>query len=145
MNWINDLLLFFHFVGLALTLGSGFATLRLSGEARKWSEEARGPLLVTVFSLAKNTSMGLGLLILTGLGMMFYKGVGTVFAWGGPFFHAKLTLVVVLIGLLGYMQVAIKKARQNPDGGRLQKVGTIGRILLAVSLLVVACAVLAFH
>ena len=43
------------------------------------------------------------------------RGVDVVMAWGGSWFHIKLTLVVILIGLFGYMQVLMRKAR-SADG-----------------------------
>jgi len=72
------------------------------------------------------------------------KGVGSVFAWGGGLFHAKLTLVLILAGLVGYSQVLQKRVRQG-NTALMATLPKLGRIMLLVSICIVICAVLAFH
>jgi alkylation response protein AidB-like acyl-CoA dehydrogenase len=54
-------------------------------------------------------------------GMFFMRGPGAVMAAGGPAFHAKLTLVVILCGAVGYSQVLGKRAREAGGGPALAK------------------------
>jgi uncharacterized membrane protein len=135
---------FLHFVGLALGVGTSFAVLTLGGAARDLSPEERTKFLLRAGALRKNGSYGLGLLILSGLGMFILRGPVEVMRWGGGAFHLKLTLVVILIGLFGYSQVLAKKVRLAGGGPLLPKLSTLGRIMLALSIAIVASAVAAF-
>jgi hypothetical protein len=138
-------LLFLHFIGLALGVGTGFATLVLGLAARDLAPAERNTFMLRASAVGKNGGIGLGLLIATGLGMMALRGFPETLAWGGGAFHAKLGLVVVFSGLFGYSQSLAAKARRNGGGPALAKIPTVSRILLLMSLAIVACAVLAFH
>jgi len=135
---------FLHFVGLALGTGTSFALLNLGASARELAPEERTKFMLSIASLRKNGSYGLGLLILTGLGMFLLRGPGEVFRWGGPAFHLKLTLVVIFIGVFGYSQVVFKKIRVAGGGPLMAKVPTLGVIMLGLSLAIIASAVAAF-
>lgn len=135
---------FLHFVGLALGVGTSFALLTLGGAARELPPEERSKFLMRASALRKNGSYGLGLLILSGLGIFILRGPGEVMRWGGGAFHLKLTLVVILIGLFGYSQVLGKKVRLAGGGPLVPKLATLGKIILALSVAIVASAVAAF-
>jgi uncharacterized membrane protein len=140
-----ETLLILHFLGLALGLGTSFAMITLGIAASKLPPEERGAFMLRASLLSKNGSIGLALLILSGLGILFYRGVGNVMQWGGGAFHAKLTLVVVLAGLVGYMQVLLKKARQGGGPAVMAKLPAVGRIALLTSVAIVILAVIAFE
>jgi hypothetical protein len=135
---------FLHFVGLALGVGTSFATLTLGAAARDLSPEERTKFMLRAGALRKNGSHGLGLLILTGLAMFILRGPAEVMRWGGAAFHLKLTLVVVLIGLFGYMQVILKKVRLAGGGPLMAKLPRLGVAMLLVSVSIIAAAVAAF-
>jgi uncharacterized membrane protein len=65
-------------------------------------------------------------------------------AWGGPALHVKLTLVVILIGFFGYLQVVMKKVRLAGGGPLMAKLPKLGAIMLGLSVAIVLSAVLAF-
>lgn len=135
-----------HFVGLALGVGTGFAMLALGTHARTLPEEARHKLMLGAGgAVGKNGGIGLGLLILTGLAMLFMRGPASVMAAGGPAFHAKLTLVVILSGVLGYSQVLGKRAREANGGPALAKLAPVGAALLLLGVGIIIAAVLAFQ
>jgi hypothetical protein len=138
-------LLFLHFVGIALGVGTGFANLAIGRSLSGFSPEDRGRYSPVIYALAKNGSSGLGLLIVTGVAMVLMRGIKETFQWGGPAFHAKLTLIVILIGVFGYLQVLMKKAREEGGGPTAAKIPKVGRIVLALSLAVMAAAVAAFR
>lgn len=142
---MDTTLLFLHFVGLALGVGSGFASLTLGITNKDLAPDERVKFFLRLRGLSQNGSYGLLLLLATGLGMMFSRGVRETFAWGGPAFHAKLTLVVVLMGLFGYQQVLMMRVREAGGGPLMARIPVVGRVLLAVSLSIVLTAVLAFH
>lgn len=144
MSWY-DFALFVHFIGLALTLGTSFSMMRLGAAAKGMEPSERVKFMLTAFALSKNGSMGLGLLILSGIAMMAITGFGAMMARGGGAFHAKLTLVVILSGLLGYSQVLAKKAKRAQGGPVMAKIPKVGMAMMVLGLAIVACAVLAFH
>ncbi|HKY40273.1 MAG TPA: hypothetical protein VJN18_30270 [Polyangiaceae bacterium] len=137
-------LLFLHFLGLALGVGTSFAMIQLGAAARDLSQEERVKFMLRASAVGKNGGIGLGLLLLSGLGMLFVRGFSEVMAWGGPAFHAKLTLVVIFIGLFGYMQTVLKKVREAGGGPLMARLPKLGAALLAVGLLIMLTAVIAF-
>jgi uncharacterized membrane protein len=139
-----DVLLIFHFLGLALGVGTSFAMFTLGFAARDLEGEERGKFMRRVSLLSKNGSVGLTLLILSGLGFLAVRGTSSVFAWGGGAFHTKLLLVVILAGLFGYSQVLLKRVRQG-NTAVMATLPKLGRIMLLISIGIVICAVLAFH
>jgi uncharacterized membrane protein len=139
-----DVLLILHFLGLALGVGTSFAMFTLGLAARGLEGDERVKFARRILLLGKNGSVGLALLILSGLGFLALRGASSVFAWGGGAFHAKLTLVVILCGLLGYSQVLVKRVRQG-NTAALATLPKLGRAMLLVGVGIVICAVLAFH
>ncbi len=51
--------------------------------------------------------------------MWFSRGIRETMTWGGGAFHAKLLLVVLLIGTFGYLQVLQKKAARDPSSSAM--------------------------
>lgn len=137
-------LLFFHFIGLALGLGTGFANFTLGRATADMLPSERAQFFLRAFALSKNGSVGLLLLIVTGLGLMFLRGVGATLALGGAV-HAKLTLVVLMMGALGYLQMLIARAKREQGGPTMAKIPKAGAVMLVLALATVACAVIAFH
>ena len=141
---MHETLLILHFIGLALGVGTSFAMLTLGFAVAKLPPEERGPFMTRALVLSKNGSYGLLLLILSGLGILFYRGVGNVMQWGGGAFHAKLTLVLVLCGVVGYMQSLIRKLRNGGGPEIMGRLRTLGRVGLVTSVAIVILAVIAF-
>ena len=142
---IYDLLLILHFFGLALGVGAGLATFSLSLGLKELEPAERGKFMQRVSVLRKNGSYGLLLLIASGIGFLVERGWEAAAFRGGGLFHAKLTLVVVMAGLLGYSQVLAKKAREKPGPEIMGKLVLLGRVMLALGLTVIVLAVFAFH
>ncbi len=140
-----DLLLMIHFFGLALGVGAGLAMFSI-GLANKDLEPAElGKLMARLAVVRKNGSYGLLLLIASGLGFILERGWDATSFRGGAFFHAKLTLVLVMAGLLGYSQVLVKKAREQGGGQAMARLMLLSRVMLATGLTIIVLAVLAFH
>jgi len=133
-----------HFLGLALGLGTSFAMFTLTLATKDLEGPERSKFMMRAAALSKNGSLGLLLLILSGLGILFYRGVANVMSWGGGAFHAKLTLVVMLCGLVGAMQVTMKKARRTGDPKLMARLPVLGRIGMLTTVLIVILAVVAF-
>jgi uncharacterized membrane protein len=137
-------LLALHFLGLALGVGASFAQWTLRRAARELEPAERAKFLLRAGILAKNGSYGIVLLLVSGLGMFFMRGPGAVMTAGGPAFHAKLTLVVVLCGVLGYSQALGKRARVAGGGPALDSLAKASTALLLLGVAIVISAVIAF-
>jgi hypothetical protein len=134
-----------HFVGLALGVGATFASLTLRRAGANLEPAEREKFLLRTMVLSKNGSYGLLVLLLSGLGMFFMRGPAAVMAAGGPAFHAKLTLVVVLCGLVGYSQALGKRAREAGGGPQLAKLNSLRLAILATAVAIIVAAVIAFQ
>src|SRR5690606_5406937 len=121
---VYTVLLFFHFIGLALSMGTGFANLTLALAARDLEPAERGRFMMRASLIAKNGSIGLTLLLVTGISMMAVRGFAETLAWGGGAFHAKLTLVAVFVGVFGYMQGLGKRARRQGGAATMARLRT---------------------
>lgn len=141
---MHTALLALHFLGLALGVGAGFAQLTLTLATRDLPPAERGAFALRAQALAKNGSYGLVLLIVTGASLTVLRGVGATFQWGGPAFHAKLTLVVLMLVVLGYSQVVRARARRTGTTPDLVKLRRLSRVQLLLGMLVVICATIAF-
>lgn len=146
---LKDLLLITHFIGLALGLGTGFSMMRLGASTKDLDPAERGKFMGRVLVLSKNGSIGLALLILSGLALFFTGGGMTLFRVAGWPFHTKITLVLILIGAFGVMQMNIAKLRKAAPGPEAQaiagKLPKLGAVTTSLSLLIVVMAVLSFH
>lgn len=139
-----DLFLIMHFIGLALGVGTGFATMTLGIATKDLPPAERGAFMKRASALGVNGSIGLLLLIVSGVGLLATRGVDVVMAWGGGMFHAKLTLVVLLIGMFGYMQVLLRKFKGG-DTSVAPRLQLASRIMLLLGVSTIVFAVLAFQ
>jgi len=137
-------LLITHFIGLAMGVGTGFAAMALGKASSDLAPPERAQFMLRASAIRVNGSVGLLLLLLSGLGMLFLRGVRETFAWGGGAFHLKLTLIVLLIGVFGYMQVLQKKARIAQGGPAMARIPKIAAVMLVLNVSIIVSAVLAF-
>ena len=138
-------LLTIHFLALALGVGTSFAMVTLGIASASLEPAERRAFMLRAMAVSKNGSIGFLLLVLSGLGMLFLRGPASVFAAGGPAFHAKLTLVVIMAGVLGYSQVLRKRARVAGDAKAMAALPKVGAALLLLSIAIVVAAVIAFQ
>lgn len=138
---LNQLLLFLHFIGLALGATASFGNPAIGRLFAASPEAERGGLAGAAAALSHLSGVGLLLLWATGLMLVFTK-------WGGfgslPWqFHVKITLVVMLTGVVGMIHAAQAKARRG-DRAAAQRIPTIGMVATVLTTLIVLFAVLAF-
>jgi uncharacterized membrane protein len=145
MPFIYLVLLCLHFLGLAIGVGASFASLTLRRASAGLSDAERTSFMLRALSVSKNGSYGLLLLLVSGLGMFFLRGPAALLAGGGPAFHAKLTLVVILCGAVGYSQALGKQAREAGGGPALGKLRTVSTAILLLGVAIVIAAVIAFR
>ena len=140
---MQDLWLILHFLGVALGVGTGFAMLTLGLSTKDMSPADRGAFMRRASMVGMNGSIGLLLLIVSGVALLLNYGLEAVRLWG-PMFHIKLTLVVILIGVFGYMQVLVKKFKSG-DAAAAARLPMVSKIMLLLGVSIVIFAVLTFH
>ena len=140
-----DFLLILHFIGLALGVGTGFAMLTLGLSTADMAPADRGAFMRRASVITRNGAIGLTPLILSGVGLVMARGVQMVMAWGGPMFHVKLTLVAIMIGVFGYLQVLLRQSRSADGAAAAARIPLVSRVMLVLGVSVVVFAVLAFH
>lgn len=141
-----DLLLVLHFIGVALSVGTGFAFMALGIGTKDMALPERGAFMLRAFVIGRNGSIGLLLLLISGISMVMIRGgfasVSETFGWP---FRIKMILVLIIIGLVGYMESLMKKAKQDKGGPVMARIPKVGPILLFTALCVIVSAVLSFH
>lgn len=142
---MRDLFLIFHLIGLALGLGTSLAYLRLPALAEGLTDDERKKFLDRFMRLGLNADIGLGVLIVTGLCLMAVTGFGSIMDVGGPWFHAKLTLVGILVLLVGFKHMTQAKMRRQPDSALMGRMMLLAHAMRWTTLAIVVCAVYAFH
>ena len=139
-----DLLLILHFLGVALGVGTGFAMMALGMSTKDMAPADRAAFMRRASVVGVNGSIGLLFLIVSGVGLLMTRGLDVVMAWGGGMFHVKLTLVAILIGVFGYMQVLLRKFKSG-DAAAAARLPTVSKIMLLLGVAIIIAAVLAFH
>jgi len=144
MDTLNHILLVLHFLGLAMGLSVGLSGIVMAGLIEKSAPAERAVLGRFPPMMSRVGSIGLALLWITGLSMYFLKwsdiGLGNM-PWQ---FHLKLTLVVILSGLVGYLQ-SLQRRLRNGDASVMPTMQLLGRISFLTAIAIVICAVWAFN
>jgi len=126
-------------------VGASFALFTLRRASAELPDAERASFMLRALSVTKNGSYGLLLLLVSGLALFFARGPATVMTIGGPAFHAKLTLVVILCGVVGYSQALGKRAREAGGGAALRKLPAVANAILLLGVAIVISAVIAFQ
>lgn len=142
--YLNQLLLILHFIGLAMGLSAGISNIVMQRLVAK-SAPTEIPILMRFPpAISRVGSMGLGLLWITGLAMLFNKWGGFANIGNMPWqFHVKLTLVIILSGLVGYFQVLERRLRGG-DKSVLSIMQKLGPVAFLTAISIIVFAVLAF-
>ena len=139
---MKDAMLFLHFLGLILGMGSGFASLFIGAANKNLGMEERPKFMLRLRSLGYMGLTGLIVLILSGgyLATPYWSGLGSM-----PFLIAKLSLVLVLLVIVLLMDRRWRRAVKNNGGPDLLVIRKLGKLALPLSLLILLLAVLQFH
>jgi hypothetical protein len=141
MTVFNEIVLFLHFIGLALGLSVSFSNIAMSGIMAKAAPAERPVLARFPPVMARVGRAGLALLWATGLTMAYtrWNGIGSM-PWQ---FHVKLALVIVLTVLVFYIHRQ-ELLVQKGDAAAMGRLQTAAKGAMVSALLVVLFAVLAF-
>lgn len=137
-----DILLIFHFIGLMLGAGGGLGSTVVMGYAGSLPPEQAGPVRAVGPSLARMSSAGLVLMLLTGVAIVMTKYGGfsamPLMFWIKLVFVGTLTVGAILIEVT-YAQVKkgnAKAAELLPRFGPLAGISSLAAVVFAA---------LAFH
>lgn len=138
---LNQILLFLHFLGLVMGFSVSFGNMVMGGLIASAPPQNKPVLAAFGPKISRIGDIGLVLLWTTGLTMVFtkYDGFG-----GLPWqFHAKLTAVVLLTLVIGFIHSQMRKASQG-DAAAIAKMQVAGKIAFVLALTAVLFAVLSF-
>lgn len=142
MSELNQVLLVLHFLGMALGLSASIANVLVVGRLMAAASPADRAVLARVPPMMGHIGGG-------GLILLWVSGLALVFTrWGGfgslpGIFHAKVTGVVLLTGLVGFTHALQKRARLG-DASAPARLASAGRVMLLLGVAIVVLAVLTF-
>jgi uncharacterized membrane protein len=141
MDFLNQILLILHFLGLAMGLSVSFSGMVMQGLMAKAAPQERQVLARFPPRMVIVGHAGLGLLWLSGLALVYTKWGGfAVLPWQ---FHVKLTAVVLLTIVVGYITRLIKKAAAG-DQAAVAQVQAVGKVAFLLAVTAITFAVLTF-
>ncbi len=131
-----------HFLGLTMGFATGFGNMVMAGIMAKATPEERRTLAKFPPAIARVGDIGLVLLWATGLTLVFMK-------WGGfgsmpGLFHAKLTGVVLMTLVIGFVHSQAKGVAAG-DPGAIARAQAAGKVTFLLAVTVVALAVWTFN
>jgi uncharacterized membrane protein len=128
MDDFDRVMLVLHFLGLSMGLSMSWAAIATKGNPPP--------------ALTRIADTGLVLLWVTGLTLLFRKWGGfAVMPW---YFHVKITLVVILTGIVGFVHSQRPKAMAG-DKAAMARIQAVGRVAFLVAIAIVVFAVWSFE
>jgi uncharacterized membrane protein len=139
---MRDIMLFMHFLGLILGIGSGFSSLFIGLSNKNISKEEGPAFMLRLRVLGYMGLSGMILLILSGgyLATPYWSNIKHM-----PWFIAKLSLVVLLLIILIRIDKLWRNALRDGGGPSLKKIPPLGRLALPISVLILLFAIMQFH
>ena len=134
MDGFNTTLLILHFLGLTMGMSVTFGNMVMQPLIAKAAPAEKAVLGRFPPALSRVGHIGLALLWVTGATMAYTKWNGIVsLPWT---FHVKLTAVVLLTIVVGYLGVLERRIRQGDTAalGRLQRVAPLASLLAVVAI-----------
>lgn len=141
MDTLFRILLMLHFLGLAMGFGTSFANMVMTGLVTKAAPAEKAVLGRFPPAMLRVGDTGLVLLWVTGLILLYTRWGGfAVLPWQ---FHAKITAVAILSGVIGYIHVLVRKARLG-DAAAAARIPAVGKVAFLMATLALVFAVLTF-
>jgi hypothetical protein len=139
---MRDAMLFTHFLGLILGMGSGFASLFIGAGNKNLPKEELPKFMLKLRALGYMGLTGITLLIISGgyLATPYWSVLGSM-----PYFIMKLSLVLILLVIVIIIEVQWRRAVKNNGGPDLASIPKLGRLAFPVGILILLFAVLQFH
>ena len=139
---MRETMLIFHFIGLAMGLGTGFGHAFLGAAAAKMAKDEATKFRLNTLVLSYMGHIGIALLLISGFYMItpYWKSLSSM-----PLLMTKLALVLVLIILISLLGVAGKKAKNGDAENQFKKMEILGKLTLLTGVAIVVIAVSVFH
>ena len=137
---MREVMLTFHFLGLAMGLGTGFAHAFLGKATKNMTQDEVIKFRLNTLVLSTMGHVGIGLLLISGFALLtpYWKVLTDM-----PWLIVKLALVLMLVVVIGMLGVAAKKAKQG-DVTQFKKMASMGKITLLLGIAIVVIAVTVF-
>lgn len=136
-------LLWLHFMGLAVAFAGGIGAAQIGPKLATAPEQERQLLGRLMRTFGVLNAAGFLLLLISGPLLIWLK-FGGFASMPTPWFHVKMTLVVLIIISVGGQQVASRRYRKG-DATALRSMIIFGRSTGILAVLTVLAAVLAFQ
>lgn len=142
---MRDIMLMFHFVGVAMALGYAFSQLFFALKSLRMTTESSNRFMLHSINLNWMGTIGILIILVSGsfLGGPFWENMHLM-----PTFSLKLTLVLIFILLL-IIQSILGKTAKKVEGKYKRKIlwmrSLLGFVLLGVGLTIIYFAVMTFH
>lgn len=139
---MRDTFLVIHFIGLAMSVGTGFSNLFLGIAASKLAPAERGSFMIKTLILTRMGQIGLGLLLISGFYLItpYWAALSNM-----PTLIAKLTMVLLLVIMISIMSLRVRKAKEMNDPSLLASLRPLGMVVFVTGITVVILAVVTFH
>jgi uncharacterized membrane protein len=139
---MREVMLFVHFIGLTMGVGTAFAHAFLGLVTSKMVAEEATKFRVHSLVLSRMGNTGLVLLVISGLYLItpFWKTLPST-----PLLMLKLALVSLLAVLIIVINVFSGKAKKGDAEEQLKKIELLGKLTLPLSIIIVILAVSIFH
>lgn len=139
---MRETMLIFHFIGLTMGLGTGFAHAFLGIATSKMTADEATKFRLHSLVLSKMGHIGIALLVVSGLYLItpYWKILSST-----PLLILKLALVIILILLITLINIAAGKAKSGDAERQLKKMAQLGKMTLLVGIVIVILAVNIFH
>lgn len=143
MVWLNDILLFLHFVGLLMGSAPGIANMVIMRQMAQATPDGAAALRALPPNLAMISAVGVAVLWITGVILVFTK-------WSGfqnlpAMFWIKFLFVVILTVIIGMIQMTIREMRRTGNTALAARLPKLGPLAGLAALLTVFFAVVAFQ
>ncbi|MBN2174194.1 MAG: hypothetical protein JW731_08685 [Bacteroidales bacterium] len=138
---MTQIMLFFHFIGLAMGIGTSFGFMILGIKAAKLEKNEAMKFSINIMALSKMGYIGISLLVISGIFLMapFWSELASF-----PLLIVKLILVVLLIAEITTIGVLMEKVKRSNGDFRSKWIPILGRVSLLTGLAIVAIAVVFF-
>lgn len=135
---MRETMLVFHFIGLTMGLGTGFAHAFLGIIAAKMSADEATKFRMHSLVLSRMGNIGIVLLLISGLYLItpYWKTLPS-----SPLLILKLAFITFLLVLITLINLSVKKAKNGDELAQLKKMATLGKMTLIAGLIIVILAV----
>ncbi len=147
VSFYHDILLVLHLLGLAVGLGGGIVNMfvaRWAREAAMASPEQSGVWATLPPRIAQLSTIGLGVLVVTGL-LMLFTVTGMTGAFHFFWFYIKLLGAAAMIAIAYFVYQAQQQIKRGETPTFGQYMPMVGPAMGGLALIVVICSAFVFH